>query len=273
MQGSAKERVVAELRARIAGVERRAPLAGTAERERDGAALPFRHAPPGLLHEIWSASAREAGGALGFALGQGRRLIGRARQAVLFLQLAHEAQETGLPYGAGLKSFGFDPQALTLGRPRDIGELLWAIEEAVACRAVAAVVADIGGAPRALDFTASRRLSLRAQASGGSVFLVRYGAQREASAAALRWRVEPAPSAPVRFDDRAPGDARLKVVLEKSLSARGVGGLKGEWILNWTEAHGWDLADGDQGAGRAVAGAPAYGAPPAALGDRLSQAG
>ena len=46
----------------------------------------------------------------------------------------------------GSTSFGLDPDAVVLIRTDTIVELLWAMEEAIACRAVAAVVADIGTA-------------------------------------------------------------------------------------------------------------------------------
>ena len=54
-------------------------------------------------------------------------------------------------------------------------ELLWAVEEAIACKAVAAVIADVGHEAKVLDFTATRRLSLRSSSGGSSVFLIRYG--------------------------------------------------------------------------------------------------
>src|SRR5690606_34372292 len=150
---------------------------------------------------------------------------------VIYLQLADEAQQLGLPYGPGLLSFGFDPAALVLVRAATMGELLWAAEEAIACRAVAAVVADIGGHPKLLDFTASRRLSLRAAATGGSIFMLRYGTGREASAAQLRWRLSPAPSALRRWDAKAPGAQRWRVDLEKGTLLK----KQTAWLLGWTE--------------------------------------
>src|SRR5690606_31798639 len=103
----------------------------------------------------------------------------------------------------------------TLIRAATITELLWALEEALACRAVAAVIADLARPHKALDFTASRRLALRSAASGGSLFLTRYGRGREASAARYRWRVVPRPSRPAPWDARAPGGPRWRVTLEK----------------------------------------------------------
>ncbi|UXN74465.1 hypothetical protein N8D56_04785 [Devosia sp. A8/3-2] len=108
--------------------------------------------------------------------------------------MSKQSREMGLPYGPGLVSFGFDPASLILVRPANMVELLWAAEEALACKAVAAVIADIADQPKILDFTASRRLSLRAASSGTSFLLLRYGtgrgSQRRASALAAHPRAQ-----------------------------------------------------------------------------------
>lgn len=229
--------------------------------------------PRGTVHEVFADAVREGGAALGFALAQAGGLAETGRPAVLFVQLVADAQEMGLPYGMGLKSFGVDPERLVLVRTESIVELLWAIEEAIACRAVAAVVADIVHPHKALDFTASRRLSLRAAGSGASVFLVRYGREREASAARFRWRIAPEQSRPPPFDERAPGPPRWRVRLEKgSLEGRRSAAPEGEeFLLDWTE-HGFARVDADDRTGGARRPTPVPGALPAALGDGLSQA-
>ncbi len=231
--------------------------------------------PRGSLHEVFAESGRDGGAALGFALAQARSLLDASRPAVLFMQLAADALELGLPYAHGLQSFGFDPERLVFVRPQTITELLWAVEEAVACRAVAAVVADIAQPHKALDFTASRRLSLRAAASGASVFLVRYARDREATAARYRWKIVPQLSGAPPFDDRAPGPPRWRVILEKgSLGKRRNATPAGdEYLVDWTD-NGFTPTDPNR---RDDAGVPRRPALPhaasAALGDRLPQAG
>ena len=231
------------LRARIASIENRRPLAdgpdgttrlGEGDTEAAGSD-PFR-VPAGLVHEIFADETRSAGAALGFALGLSRQQVMGERQGVLYLQLAGEAQETGLPYGLGLTRFGFDARQLVLGRIANVAEMLWALEEAIACRAVAAVVADFATHPKALDFTVSRRLGLRSAASGTSVLLLRYGREREASAARLRWRVTPAASAGMPFDSQAPGPPRFLVGIEKRrLGGRSQRAEGQELLVEWTE--------------------------------------
>jgi protein ImuA len=199
---------------------------------------------------------------------QARGVITGRRGALVYLCLSDEVRETGLPYGPGLSGFGIDPGLMVVGRIQKTGDLLWAIEEAAACRAVAAVIADIVRPHRELDFTVSRRLAMRAVASGAAIFMLRYGSDREASAAHLRWHVAPAPSAGLAFDAKAPGAARFAVRLEKG-GRRFLGdGAADRWQVEWT--HDGLAAQKDSAAGHRDEAALS-GIVPAALGDRLSQ--
>lgn len=269
MQGIAAQ--IERLRARIADIERR-PLLGAALESEPHPSGPIA-TPPGQLHEVFSDDLRSAGAALGFALGQARSLISASRPALILLQIAQEAGEGGLPYGPGLFHFGLDPAAVTFVTAESIPDLLWALEEAVVCTAVAAVVVDLVRHHKTLDFTASRRLALRAEAAGTSAFLVRYGSEREASAARFRWRVLPAPSAHPAFDARAPGLPRFTTILEKGRLGSFAEGTA--LTLDWTAKDGFALVE--PGNGRRAAtrkDEPAVsGTQPAALGDRLSQTG
>ena len=270
MQGKAQ--TLEALKQRVAELEANPVL-----KDADSAAMPpgLLATPRGAVHEVFADSLIDAGAALGFALGQARRFLEPSRPGLLVLQLKADAQEIGLPYGLGLKNFGLDTEALVLIRTDTIVELLWAIEEAVACRAVGAVVADLAYTHKALDFTASRRLALRSAASAGTVFLVRYARGREASAAKFRWRVLPAPSVPPPFDDRAPGPPRWRVILEKgSLDLRRRTAASGEeYLVDWTEI-GLVLADDNRRDRTGASGVAALSrALPAALGNGLSQAG
>jgi protein ImuA len=228
--------------------------------------------PPGVLHEVFVDEQRNGAAGLGFALGLARGLLGGGRQAILYLQLAAEAQEMGVPYAIGLNPFGIEPDKLILARVGSLTELLWAMEEAIACRAVAGVIADVLGQPKALDFTVSRRLSLRSSAGGSSVFLIRYGRGREASAAKLRWRVEPAQSAGQPFDPQAPGPPRYLVEIEKRQLAGRLKRIENQHLtLDWTE-NGFVAAPDGNGIASQPAATPSR--PVAAtLGHRFSQAG
>ncbi|HTM77675.1 MAG TPA: hypothetical protein VL133_08610 [Devosia sp.] len=268
MSGLGKQYRLAALRASIADIERRPALAEPRAVPRQDAASGFPMLAGGMLQEIFTAERRNGGAALGFALAQARGLLTPVRQAVIYLQMLAEAQEMGLPYGPGLASFGFDPDALVLIRPANIGELLWAAEEALACRAVAAVIADVAGQPKILDFTASRRLSLRSDASGATLLLLRYGAWREASAAQLRWYLQPVLSGETEFDARAPGQTRWRARLEKGVIA---GRQEQDWLLEWTPNGFESITDSRPEADRIADGAAVSDPLPTQLGDGLLQ--
>lgn len=267
------------LRAQIAALEKRPVLA-------DGAALlaqkpeagkdpllTLLNAPPGLLHEVFADEHRQSGAALGFTLGLARSLIAQNRQALIYLQLGAEAQEIGLPYGLGFQSFGLTPDTLVIGRIGTLPELLWALEESLACRAVAGVIVDLASHPKALDFTVSRRISLRAAAAGTSAFLIRYGKGREASAARLRWHVKPEVSAADPFDAGAPGNPRFVIEIEKLRLGQATRTGQHHLIVDWTE-NGFVSVDPRKQRPLAPLRRPAPPSRPlpAALGDRLSQA-
>lgn len=264
--GLSREARLAALRGTIARLENR-PLGQALEQGMERKALPFQSVPAGLLHEIWSDHFSMAANGLGFALGLAKDQLRAERPVVLWLQLAHEGQEFGLPYGPALRAFGLPAENLILGRLRSITDLLWAAEEAAECPALAAVIADIGSSHKMLDFTASRRLSLRAEATGTSLLLVRYGREREASAAAYRWHVAPTLSEPHAFDDRAPGETLWQLTLEKGGRSLMDGKETSGWIVKWTD-HGFvSVPKAAPGRRRT----PLPGALPATMGDRLSQ--
>ncbi len=274
------------LREKIAAIEKRPALA-------EGAAMVARRsgthsaandlrlgasellsAPAGVLHELFTDGQRDSGIALGFALGLARGLINHERRALIYLQLASAAQELGLPYGIGLEPFGMSSDMLVVGRIQTLPELLWAMEEAIACPAVAGVIADIAGHPKALDFTASRRLSLRAAAAGTSAFLLRYGREREASAAKLRWHVAPYLSAPPPFDPLSPGLPRFRIEIEKRRLGSKTQRAEGKtMIVDWTENGFVSVEPLEQPGIRPARTAPLSGTLSPALGNRLSQAG
>jgi protein ImuA len=270
MQGVMAAKIEA-LRAHIAALEKRPALARNAAGNSSATSHALLAAPPGSLHEIFSDERRNTGAAMGFALGLAAGLLTPRRPAVFVMQLIRESHDMGLPYGAGLASFGIDPDAVILTRTETIAEFLWAIEEALSCASVAAVLADVAGDHKELDFTTSRRLTLRAQDAGTSVLLLRYGRGRQASAARFRWHVMPVPSGSPPFDARAPGQPRFAVTLEKGRLA----GFSADQSLfmDWT-ANGFALVESNTDRDRhAERTAPLSGALPAALGDRLSQAG
>jgi protein ImuA len=269
MEGLSKQRVLEDLRTRIESVEKHPRLARKDETQPDSRNL--LDLPLGYVHEVFTDEERNTGAALGFALAAAHRMQSAHRPAILIMQLVRDSQHVGVPYALGLSGYGIDPETIVLCRPDTTVELLWAVEEAIACKSVAAVIADVGHEAKVLDFTATRRLSLRSSAGGSSVFLIRYGKEREATAARFRWRIEPYASGQVPFDPRAPGRPRLAVDLEKGRLGSHKDPLN--WTLDVTE-NGFVLAEPQKRPEALPAtGAPLPGVAPAALGYRLSQAG
>ena len=180
---------------------------------------------------------------------------GGARQledgrAVLWVQDRAALRLTGRPYGPGL------PAALrrrvihvAAATPEDA---LFALEEGLRCRELACVIGEIAGNPKALDFTASRRLSLAAERHGVPLLLVRLDAARDLSAARMRWQVAAAPSPPPRWNADAPGVPAWRAELFRARAYP-----PGEWILL---GDGAELSAGPStGSGRAEIGAVSRG--------------
>jgi protein ImuA len=103
-------------------------------------------------------------------------------------------------------------------------ELLWAIEEALKCDALTAVVGEI----RELGFTESRRLQLAVEKSGVTGFIHRHNPKTESSSACTtRWKIRPIQSL---SQDGLPGVAHAVWNVEL-LKVRN--GLPGSWQIGW----------------------------------------
>ena len=166
------------------------------------------------------------GGAAGLALAQ----IPRGGR-VLWIQERLAALETGRPFGVGCERFGCDMDRLVLACSRNASDMLWAMEEGLRCGSLAAIIGEAWGNPRVLDFTASKRLAMRAERQGVPVFLLRYNAERDLSAARRRWSVRSLPSAAHPHDPKAPGAPRWHAELFRARDAR-----PGTWDMQYDRA-------------------------------------
>ena len=195
---------------------------------------------PGLvdqpLHSEIFADATDASG-LGFALALAcdalrMCLINKSslaeeedRRQVLWVQDRRAVQRSGRPYVHGLPPELRDRLIhVEAEKPEDA---LFALEEGLKCRDLACVIGEIAGNPRALTFTASRRLSLTAEKHGVALWLVRLEAEADLSSARMRWRVEASPSAPPLWNAHAPGEPAWKAELFRARSH-----APGKWTLS-----------------------------------------
>lgn len=246
MSAASKARLIAGLRAQIAGLEAVHPSiddeTGTSRVVTLGAArldamLPGGGLKCGALHEVRAADYRDMGAGLGFAAA----LVTRCAEAmpdapVLWCEGGHTPFDVGHLYGPGLAAFGFAPERLIVVSPARAVDLLWTMEEALRLGAFAAVVGEIDGRVAQLDLTATRRLQLAAEESGTPAFLLTGHVAASASAAVTRWCVTSAPSQAegesLAGFSALVGRPRWQVRLERCRGAL-TGALETAWGVEW----------------------------------------
>jgi protein ImuA len=153
--------------------------------------LPSSGFAAGALHEIQCASYGDRAASLGVALALCTRLLTEKPGPVIWCQL-RDPDRLHL-HAPGLMGLGIDPGRVTKITLRKEQDLLWAIEEALDCAYVAGVVGVLWS-EKLYDFTASRRLALRAKKSGVSAFVVRSHWANGTTAADTRWCISSAQS-------------------------------------------------------------------------------
>jgi protein ImuA len=200
----------------------------------------------GALHEIVPGRPGDAVAAAGFAAALAARFAAKACEGRSIVWILEDGarREWGTPYGPGLRLHGLDPARLVLVQAGDVRESLWSLEEAVKCRAAAAVVAEIWTLEKAYDLGVSRRLVLAAQKSGTPAFVVASrlarGAERLSSAAATRFEIFSLRGAHVAAAGRGPplpGPASWSVRIVKARAGPGGFGFDRERYLAVTWDH------------------------------------
>lgn len=224
---------VSALRAMLAGLE--------AERLPEGASF-FDLGAPGAdgalggplacaaLHEVFAPTEADRPAATGFTLAMAlRAALARGGEArpILWVRQDFIDAEAGRPSATGLAALGLEPTCLLLVRVSDAEAVLKVAGDAARCAALGAVLVEPWGEPKALDLTATRRLSLRVENSGVPLFLLRGAARAAPSAAATRWQVNATPSRPLAGD--APGAPSFIVSLLRHRAGR----PGASWHLEW----------------------------------------
>ena len=172
------------------------------------------------LHELAAQPGHFAAAGLAVALAA---LAHEPGKQALWIATDLDTRETGALYGPGLDQFGLDTSRLLIARVARPVDVLFAMEEALRCRALATVVAELSAAP---DLTATRRLSLAARDGGGLGLLLCHKPNDAPSAARTRWRVASAPSEPDAFG----GLGRTAFTLSLLRNRRGPCGT---WTVSW----------------------------------------
>ncbi len=174
------------------------------------------------LHEVSAAAPVHLGAAAGFALALAALARDPHRQT-LWIATDFVNMETGALYGPGLDQFGLATERLLVAHVARPLDALYAMEEALKCRALATVIAEFGAAP---DLTATRRLSLAARDGGGIGLLLQQKPSPAPSAARTRWQIAAAPSVPDEFG----GLGLTAFTLSLTRNRRGPCGT---WTLTW----------------------------------------
>ncbi|WP_048646083.1 ImuA family protein [Nitratireductor soli] len=234
------------LRRRIAAQERLTPIKRPAVALGPAAldaALPEHGLATGALHELVPATHGDFAAGIGFGFCLLARIARSRPGQILWAAPAHLGFREGGLYPLGLAALGFDPDRLIQIAARKSIDILWALEEGLAHAPLAAVVGVLPENAHDYDFSASRRLAMRAARQGVTAFIFR-GRENPgmSTAAETRWSVASLPSlpAPVPAMGARPGlgfglgAPRWQVKLTKCKK-----GTPGGWLSN--QPDGWDV--------------------------------
>ncbi|HXV00718.1 MAG TPA: protein imuA [Caulobacteraceae bacterium] len=169
------------------------------------------------------------------AAGEGMELETAAAAAAFIAALAAPLAERGAVvwvmrrqdlYAPGLAALGFPAERLIQVCARDEAQALGALEDALGAEGIAAAIGEV----ESPSLLAGRRLQLACERHGATGFVIRrrlFGgrASEAGSAAATRWIIAAAPSAP-EAGEPGLGAPRWRVALERCR-----GGRPGAWIM------------------------------------------
>ena len=180
-------------------------------------AFPDQAFPVGAIHEFISNVKENAAATNGFMAALISRLVKKGTAVWV------SSKRTLFP--PALKVFGIEPERIIfidLWRQKDV---LWAIEEALRCDAVSAVIGELSE----LSFTESRRLQLAVEQSRVTGFIHRYSPKSEnITACVTRWKIKPLPSDISGIP--GTGFPRWNVQLLKVRN-----GKPGTWQIEWSD--------------------------------------
>lgn len=185
------------------------------------AAFPNGIFPSGTVHEFLGMEAEQAAACGGFMAA----LLGKLMQNDGIGVWIGTSRKLFPP---ALKTFGVEPDRVVfvdLQRERDV---LWAMEEALKCEGLAAVIGEV----REISFAQSQRLQLAVESSRVTGFILRTDARKlSTTACTARWQITALPS---EQQSGMPGVGfpRWNVELLKVRN-----GNPGAWQIEWAESH------------------------------------
>lgn len=174
--------------------------------------------PTGAVHEFLTSTSEHGAATSGFITGLLSGLL-RKEQVCVWISISRTL------FPPALKSFGVEPDRIIfidLKREKDV---LWAMEEALKCEGLAAVIGEI----KEISFTASRRLQLAVEQSRVTGFVIRQNPRNGNTIACVcRWKIVPLPS---ELEGNMPGVGfpRWNIELLKVRNGR-----PGVWQMEWS---------------------------------------
>ncbi len=181
-------------------------------------AFPNAVFPFGAVHEFIAATAEDKAASLGFIAGILSSCLKNNGAAIWIT-------DTGNTFPPALQTFGIAPDKIIFIKLNRAKEILWAMEEALKCKGLAAVICEV----KELSFLASRRLQLAVEQSQVTGFILQCNPRViNTTACICRWKITATPTA---FADDMPGVGfpRWNVSLLKVRNGR-----PGNWQLEWT---------------------------------------
>lgn len=174
--------------------------------------------PKAAVHEFLVPDPEQAAASGGFIAGLLKCLM-ETGSACLWISSGRTL------FPPALRAFGIAPDRLIFIDLQTDRDGLWAMEEALKCESIAAVIAELDD----ITFAQSRRLQLAVEKSRVTGFLLRRGSRLSNTACTARWQISPLPSMP---EEGLPGvgHPRWKVELLKVRN-----GQPGSWVLEWVD--------------------------------------
>ena len=140
--------------------------------------------PTGAIHEFLTEEPEYAAASGGF-LGGLLKILMQQGGICLWISTSRSL------FPPALKNFGVDPDRIIFIDLKQRKDILWAMEEALKCSSLAAVIGEI----EEISFTESRRLQLVVEKSRVTGFILRKNTKKlSTKACAARWRIKSLPS-------------------------------------------------------------------------------
>lgn len=182
-------------------------------------AFPQGSFPLGAIHEFISNGPESATATAGFISAMVSPLMKKGGAGIWI-------GSSGRIFPPALQQFGIEPSRIIFIDLQKEKDLLWAVEEALKCHGLAAVIAEIPF----LSFTVSRRLQLAVEQSQVTGFIHRSNTRiLNTNTAVSRWKIN---SIPTEMYDALPGLGypRWNVELLKIRN-----GKPGTWQVEWSD--------------------------------------